>query len=308
MELRHLRYFVAVAEELNYRKAAVRLHVSAPSLSTQIKDLESELGVRLFDRNSGGVRLNEAGAAFLVEARQTLAQSQHAALVAREAANGLRGQMTVGYFEPLPMGFMPAVLMVFHQRFPDVEIALVDMPFQNQITALESGTIQVGFNLGVDSRLPRGYRRMQVANSPVRAVMHRNHRLVRSSQVTLAELAREQLLCRSINHESSPLHGELMRRVFAARELTIGRIRPLEGSNAFRAALEGGLGVSLIPDTVGRSESRALVLKALADLGGDLSVNLVALWRDDAASRATSNFIAVMRMMAQGNKLARNWT
>jgi DNA-binding transcriptional LysR family regulator len=303
MELRHLRYFVTVAEELNYRKAAERLHVSAPSLSTQIRDLESELGVRLFDRNSGGVRLSDAGAAFLPEARLTLAQSQHAGLVAREAAEGLRGQLTVAYVEPVLMGFMPAILMVFHRRFPDVDITLAEMQLQNQIMALESGTIQVGFSLREDLRLPRGYRQMLIAHSPVRAIMHRNHRLASSSQVTLAELARDQLLCHSINHESPSLHGELMRLAFAARGLKIGRIRPIEGSGAFRAMLEAGLGVSLIPEIGGLAQSRVLVLRPLADTGLDLSVKLLALWRDAPASRATVNFVAVMRETASGRNL-----
>jgi len=210
---------VIVAEELSYRKAAVRLHVSAPSLCTQIRDLESELSVQLLDRNPGGVRLSDAGAAFLVGARQTLAQSQHAALVAREAAKGLRGQLTIGYLEPIPMGLILAVLMVFHQEFSDIEITLAGMTFQEQIMALESGTIQVGFSLIEDSRFPPGYRRMKIPHLQVRAIMQCNHRLAKSDRVTLAELAREQLLCLSAQKALPGLHRELVRRIFAARSL-----------------------------------------------------------------------------------------
>jgi DNA-binding transcriptional LysR family regulator len=304
MELRHLRYFVTVAEELGYRKAAERLHLSAPSLSVQIRDLESELGVRLFDRNSGGVRLSDAGVEFLAEARLTLAHSQHAALVAREAARGLRGQLAVGYVEPLLLGFMPSLLMVFHHRFPGVDITLVEMAFEDQIIALHSGTIQVGFTLWDGAHLPRGQRRMPITHRSARAIMQRNHHLAKSDQVTLAKLAREQLLCLSTHKAFLGLHGELVRRIFAARAMKTGPIKVIAEPEAFRAALEGGLGVSLIAEVGGVSQSRTLVLKPLADIGGDLSVSPVALWRDTAASLATTNFIAVMRKMAQGKRLA----
>src|SRR5438270_10978357 len=108
MELRHLRYFVAVAEELNFRKASDRLRVAQPALSRQIQDLEADVGTKLLDRNTSGVRLTDAGAAFLAETRLTLAQSQKAVAMAQEAAKGLRGRITVGDLAPLLTGFMPA--------------------------------------------------------------------------------------------------------------------------------------------------------------------------------------------------------
>jgi DNA-binding transcriptional LysR family regulator len=143
---------------------------------------------------------------------------------------------------------------------------------------------------------------MLVVNSPVRAVVHRNHHLARSPRVTLAELAREQLVCRSTNDGSHPLHGEIMRRIFTARGLKIGRIMCVEGVDAFRVALEAGLGVSLIPEFGVLANSRVLVLKPLSDTGLDLSVKLSALWRDDPASRTTANFVSVMRETVNSRK------
>src|ERR1700754_3438022 len=107
MELRHLRYFAAVAEELSFRRAAERLRVAQPALSSQIKDLEEELGARLLDRDTRAVRLTDAGAAFLAEVRQILAHAERATVVAREAAQGRRGRLVVGYFAPIFMGLMP---------------------------------------------------------------------------------------------------------------------------------------------------------------------------------------------------------
>jgi DNA-binding transcriptional LysR family regulator len=302
MELRHLRYFVGVAEELNYRKAAERLHVAPPALSRQVKDLESELGVQLLDRDTGGVRLTDAGAAFLAEARIMLAQSQRAVTVAQEAAKGLRGQLTVGYVGPILMRFMPASLLAFHQRFVGVEIVLEEMPLADQIAALVSGAIQIGFTTEIDARLPRGLRHIKIVCSPVRAVMEREYHLAGSSKVALAELAREPLLCLSLRKGSPPLHGELIRRIFSAHHLKPGPLRRIEGSEAFRAALESRVGVSLIPEIGGLSRSPALAFLPLKDTGADLKVCLHALWRDTPCSQIAANFIALMREIAPREK------
>src|ERR1700754_3624626 len=110
MELRHLRYYVAVAEDLNFRKAAERLNVAQPALSSQIRDLEDEIGVRLLDRDTRGVRLTEAGSIFLNESRKTLAQAKHAVDAVREMQQSERGRLAIGYSGQMLMGFMPQCL------------------------------------------------------------------------------------------------------------------------------------------------------------------------------------------------------
>lgn len=304
MELRHLRYFVAVAEELNYRKASERLHVAQPALSSQIKDLEYEIGAQLLNRNTRGVRLTDAGAAFLPEARMILKHAQEASLMAREAAKGRRGRLNVGYFAPLLMGFMPASLKVFHEKYPEVDVGLVEMPLVDQLEALQSGQIHIGFTLGGGPPLPQGLKQVPVARSPIRAMINREHRLARASRIRLAELAREPLLCLQFKGAPS-IHGEIMRRIFAARELKTGPIRPVEGAEAFRATIESGIGISFIAEIGALPRSRDLVLKTLADTGPDLFVELHAFWREDQNSRLAANFIAVLLKVAPGWKASR---
>ena len=302
MELRHLRYFVAVAEELNYRKASERLRVAQPSLSSQIKDLEEELGVTLLDRDTGGVRLNDAGAAFLEEARLILAHAQQAITVAREAAKGRRGRLTIAYYAPLLMGFMPASLKAFHDSFPEVEVTLRELPLGDQIAALESGAIQIGFAIKGSTPIPPHLKHVEVARSPIRAVVGREHRLARASRVALADLANEPLLCLTPKKGSGSVHGEIMRQGFAARGLKPGPIRQIEGADAFRATLESGIGVSLIAEIGSLSRSPDLVFKPLKDSGADLFLELHALWRDGQTSQLTANFIALMQKMAPREK------
>jgi DNA-binding transcriptional LysR family regulator len=298
MELRHLRYFVAVAEELNYRRASERLRVAQPALSSQIKDLESDVGARLLDRDTGGVRLTDAGAAFLEEARHILALAEQAVVVAREAAKGRRGRLTVGYFAPIFMGLMPALLKAYREKFPDVDVVLVELPIAEQIAALESGAIQIAFTVGGSMPIPRQMKSVPVARSPIRVVMRRGHPLARLKKIALADLQDEQLLCFSPRKGLPSVQGAIMRRAFAAAGLTMKSLRQIDGVEAFRATLESGLGVSLITESGSLSQSRDLVMKPLKEEGPDLDLELHALWRDNQTSQLTANFIALMQSLA----------
>jgi DNA-binding transcriptional LysR family regulator len=301
--LRHLRYFVAVAEELNYRKASERLRVAQPALSSQIKDLEEELGVRLLDRDTGGVRLTDAGAAFLDATRLTLAQAQQAGVVAREAAKGRRGRLNIGYSGPLLMGFMPESLKTYHEQYPDVELSLVDMAIGDQIAALESGSIHIGFTIGTDSPLPASLQYVEVLRSSIQVVMGHGHHLAKVSRVGLADLVNENLLCIS-NKKGSVPHGAIMQRRFDVRGLKVKPIKPIDGAEAFRATLESGLGISLIPQIGSLKRDTALVFKPLKDTGPDLIMELRAVWAKEQNSQLAENFIELLRKVKSRGKQA----
>jgi DNA-binding transcriptional LysR family regulator len=298
MELRHLRYFVAVAEALSYRKAAARLHIAAPAISGQIKDLEADLEVQLLDRDTGGVRLTDAGAAFLEQARHVLADAEQAGAVARDAAKGERGHLRVAYFAPILMGFMPASLQAFHKRSPGVEVTLIEMPLSEQITAIEIGTVQIGFTICKGTDLPCRLRSTEIVRTPMLAVMGREHRLARETRVSLADLANEPLAFVTAKKGAASVHAELMRRVFAARGLATGPLREVVGTEAFRARLEGGLIVSLITAAGSLARSEDLVVKPLRETGPDLFAELHALWCEERKSQMAMNFVAVMRAVA----------
>jgi DNA-binding transcriptional LysR family regulator len=144
MELRHLRYFVAVAETLSFRKAAGHLSVSEPALSQQVADLEDELGLKLFTRNSRRVELTEIGRVFLHGAKRTLASAKEAVAQAQEAAAGERGRLSIGIIGQLVLAFLPDALARFRERFPLVEITVQKMDSRAQIEAISNGTIMLG--------------------------------------------------------------------------------------------------------------------------------------------------------------------
>src|SRR5262250_2118911 len=150
MELRHLRYFVAIGEEENYRRAAQRLHVAQTALSTQIQDLEAELGFKLFDRLPRGVKLSAAGRLFLEEARRILQQVQEAAARAARVARGQSGTLRIGFTENASWhGVVPDSLRVFRERHPDAELQLHPAGTVDQMHEIRSGRVDAGFLFNV---------------------------------------------------------------------------------------------------------------------------------------------------------------
>ena len=152
MELRHLRYFVAVAEDLNFRRAAERLHLSHPALSRQISDLEDELGLKFFSRNARRVELTEVGRVFLVGAKRTLASAQEAIAQASEVVKGERGRLSIGCYALVTHPFLPDALGRFRGLFPLIEVTVRHMDNRSQLEAVLNGSVMLGIGR-LDSNL-----------------------------------------------------------------------------------------------------------------------------------------------------------
>jgi len=144
MELRHLHYFVAVAEELHFGRAAHRLHIAQPPLSQQIRQLEEELGVQLFLRTKRSVSLTEAGAAFLEEAQRVLEQTKRAVEVAQRTGHGEQGKLIIGFVGSATYGLLPRLLRRFRERFPEVTLVLRELTTSQQVHALHEQRIHLG--------------------------------------------------------------------------------------------------------------------------------------------------------------------
>lgn len=194
MELRHLRYFIHVAEELHFGRAARRLGVSQPPLSQQIQILEEEIGARLFERTNRRVELTEVGKLFLPEARAALDQAAHAIEVARRAHRGEIGEVTIGMTASAPFtGAVTKAILAFRQSYPDVRLTMSEMPSPHQIEALAAGSLQVGFLRGAQlPDLPAGLTATEIYEDRLVLVLREDHPLVRSGNaVTMDELAGE---------------------------------------------------------------------------------------------------------------------
>jgi DNA-binding transcriptional LysR family regulator len=197
MELRHLRYFVAVAEELSFRRAAHRLHVSHPALSQQVHDLENELGLKLFERNSRRVELTEIGRAFLIGARRALAAVKEAVTQAQEAAKGDRGRLVIGSIGPLTSSFLPVALARFREQRPMVEATALHMNNRAQVEAVLNGSIMLGigyFDSAVDEDEREQLFTRPLLRSPVGIGCSKHRRLPKRAVPKLRDFRHDKFL------------------------------------------------------------------------------------------------------------------
>lgn len=194
MELRHLRYFVAVAEELHFGRAAKRLRMSQPPLSQQIAALERELGARLFERGRR-TALTHAGRMMLPEARATLEQAERAAGTARRADRGEVGGLSVGFVRSATFLALPVSLRAFRDKAPDVELSLHPLSTLEQLDAFEEGSIDVGFLFRLPGQPISDWLTLRtVSREPLVAGMPEGHPLAHKEEVPLGDLSRDRLL------------------------------------------------------------------------------------------------------------------
>lgn len=265
MELRHLRYFVGVAEELHFARAAARLGISQPPLSQQIAALEQELGVRLFDRTSRSVRLTSAGAAFLGEARATLAQAERAIDVAHRAARGELGQLNLGFNASAP--FVPRIakaIFDYRQAYPDVKLALTELAGRVQPTALTDHALDLCF--------VRGFRRPDVdatiqatpiLEERLMVAMRPDHRFAERAALGLRDLAGEPLIVYS-REDGATFTGELfeMLRGVGVEPDVAHTVREVSTLFGLAAA---GIGVTVVAESLCALQSSKLVYVPLTD-------------------------------------------
>lgn len=298
MELRHLRYFVAVAEALSFRQAAERLRVSQPALSKQIRDLEEELGARLLDRDTTGVRVTDAGRMMLEEARPLLAGAERLPAAVREAAHGRRGKLTIGNVGSVSAGFLPASLTAFRAKYPEVEVSLVEMRFREQRAALAAGRIQIGL---IGDGLPPEDDKFEcvlVLRSPMRVFVARRHVLARKAKIPIAELAAERWIAVTSGADGEG-HTDLVKSIFVARGQRPPAINGVDSLDSLLALIAGNHGVSVLPAFIGERRGMGIVPKRLQETAADRTFSLWGVRRRDETSPLASNFIAVLHEQAQ---------
>ncbi|MEM6255984.1 MAG: LysR family transcriptional regulator [Cyanobacteria bacterium P01_D01_bin.156] len=191
IELRHLRYFVAVAQKLHFGRAAEQLGITQPVLSDQIRRLETLLGVQLLHRTKRVVQLTEPGRIFLTDALRVLAQTETAITTVRRAADGKLGQLTIGYTGPALYTVLPEILRLFRDRYPEVELSLKECCTPEQENALLNNELQVGFlHPPIDSPLQQ----QEVLCEPMVVALPQNHPLAGCSTLSIKQLAQEPFI------------------------------------------------------------------------------------------------------------------
>ena len=286
MELRHLRYFVAVAEEENISRAALKLHVSQPGISRQLHDLEDEIGFSLFERRGKTVRLTAAGEIFSREARDILQRTADAVEKAR-AGLAPRAEINVGFIPALTMEILPRTLRAFRGYFPDVRVTLRDLFPEEALPLLHQRKLDIALTL-LRQKLPRELDMKELARSEPCIFVGKTHPLAKSKFVSLSQVASEPVAIYS--RKDHPGFHKHLKKLFA----TIGRT-PRIGSehnsgSSLLAAVAAGHEVALLSSFVSRMAGPRLKLLKLRPALPQCSI--VALWRKDTEEESVKAFIA----------------
>lgn len=290
MELTSLRYFVAVARELHFRRAAEKLHMTQAPLSAAIRKLEDELETRLFERTSRSVRLTPAGELFLAEAEAVLDRAELARRRLAEATSGSGGRVAVGYNEPVLAGFLPGLLARCRRKYPELALELRELETAEQLDYLRRGRIDLGF------MRPFGFDLGNLAARPVlceeyRLVMPEEHPLARKRSIAASDLAGGEviLFAREVN-------PAIYDRLVAA--LTADAARPprfrqdARNKSSMLAMVKAGFGAALMPESCCGGAAPKLAVRELA--APLPRVEIAAVWDPARLTGALEKFIRLL--------------
>lgn len=293
MELRQLRYFVAVAEERHFSRAARRLHLSQPPLSLQIRQLEEKIGVKLFERSTRRVDLTDAGRTLLTRARAILAAAEEARGAARETTLGLQGMLEVGFVSSATLSLLPPALRLFRERFGGVGLELRELTSAQQTEALHEGDIRVGL-----VRLPLeapGIEIEAVLEEPLLVAIPSGHPLEKLDRVPVEEMVDYPLVF--FSRQLVPgFHAQIV-ELFGS----VGAV-PTVAQYAVHlqtivGLVAGGLGLAILPGSATRVRREGVTYRPLDAPGATSWLGLA--WRREDQSELARNFVQTVREVAE---------
>lgn len=290
MKLRHLKYFAMLAEELNFHRAAARLHISQPPLTRQIQMLEEEMGARLFSRNAHGVELTPAGQTLREEAQRILGMVALAKERTGKAGRGQIGRLDVGIFGSAIFYHIPRLLLQFRNRYPEVEIALHQLPRAEQIKALRERRLAVG----ISRRVPEEPDIVveTVFREPLVIALNRAHPLARRKAIRIAEIVNEPLILYPSKIRPG-LVDDVM--VLMAREGARPRVvQEVTDVVTAVALVASGFGICVTPEAASSLRLPGVVYRSIKDKPPP-SIELACLYRRDDESPILAAFLAITR-------------
>jgi DNA-binding transcriptional LysR family regulator len=291
IDLRQFRYFLALSEELNFGRAAQRLHISQPPLSRQIRQLEEQLGVELFQRNSAGVTLTAAGAAFLPEVRRTLAQAEKALAVARAARGGESGRFVVGYTTVFDRAAIPDVVDRLRQRFPNWRIVSRGKHSISLVREIKNGTMDAAF-IGLHTEAP-GLSVETIVEQPLVLALPAAHRLARKRRIGFDELRGEPMFW--FERRLNPGFYDHCQAFFERIGFKPDAIPEPPDHHILLGSIAQGQGIALIPASLQQVRRQGVVFRALKEESATLSMGIAVAYAEGNRSPVLRAFLELVR-------------
>jgi LysR family transcriptional regulator, benzoate and cis,cis-muconate-responsive activator of ben and cat genes len=298
MDLRHLKNFIAVAEELNIGRAAQRLYISQPHLTRQIQQLEEELDVELLVRTPKGVELTQAGEMFLEEAQNIRALMEQGIERTKRASQGKIGRLDIGIFGTGILQYVPEILLIFKETHPDVNVVMTTMSKNEQIEALRQKRINVGFH-----RMPLMIPEIEnllIVDELLYLVVNVDNPLSQQESVSFMELAKHPLVLYST--EARPNYSD--RIIELCREKGFApKISQAVGDVVSGIALvAGGFGITIVPESGKKLNLSGVVYRPFSD-AGDATIDFSCIYRKDDNSAIFQAFLAVIHKYKELHQL-----
>jgi DNA-binding transcriptional LysR family regulator len=297
IDLRQLRYFLAVSEELNFGRAAKRLHISQPPLSRQIHQLEDQLGVELFRRSRAGVTLTEAGAAFLPEVRQTLVQAEKAVAVARAVRCADGGQFIVGYTTVFDHSAIPNVFDRLRHSFPNWRFVAKGKYSISLVRDIKNGTMDAAF-IGLHTET-QGLTVETILEEPLVVALPANHRFARKRSLSFDDLRNEPMFW--FERRLNPGFFDHCQEFFEQIDFKPNVIPEPPDHHFMLGLISEGQGVALIPASLRKVKYQGVVFRALKQEHKKLSMGIAVAYSERNQSPVLHSFLELIRQTPQGN-------
>ncbi|UBM23384.1 LysR family transcriptional regulator [Pseudomonas sp. p1(2021b)] len=294
MELRHLRYFLTVVKHLNFTRAAEELHMAQPPLSRQIRELEEEIGLALFERRARRVYLSPAGEVFADRARKILAATDLAVIDSQRAARGEIGHIAVGFFEHIAYTLLPPLLREYKSRHPSVAVELRWFTSAEQLSALDRGDIDISFVRQVPNG--HGYQKKLVMQEPFYVAIAADHPLANQQNISIKDCRELRVINyrRDVAPDYHDMINELctMAGFHPSPEYEMGQIYASLG------LVSCGFGITLVPASVQGTQLNNVVYRPLQEQ--HVGSELYLVWKDEIPSAALCSFASVAKEIALG--------
>ncbi|KAB2948868.1 MAG: LysR family transcriptional regulator [Rhizobiaceae bacterium] len=290
MELRHLRYAVAAAHFRSFRRAAEELGVKQSTLSRCIRQMEDRLGVKVFERTSGGVRLTTAGAEVLRTSRHLVETVDHMAATAKDMGKGESGQLTIGFYTSLSAGNLRASLMEYAARFPKVDIQTIEGTRRSLFAGLERGTLDVAIVTGEPTA--RNMKAMPLWSERVMVALPEGHRLASNNIVYWTDLKDETFLL-SQRDPGPEIQDILLAKLAAPGERPKVISHDISREN-IKSLVGAGFGVSLMCEACIGASYVGVVYREARDGNGPSRISYAAYWQGDNDNPALAHFLKLL--------------